>query len=121
MLAATVGVAFGQHSDVTSEAARVVIVDTSLAKVDELLHLSGRLRRVALESAVGGMVLSIVGMAFAAAGALPPVAGAVAQELIDLVAVLNALRTARTPSVLTDFVTTSERAHARTETNSLPR
>ena len=68
MLAATVGVAFGQHSDVTSEAARVVIVDTSLAKVDELLHLSGRLRRVALESAVGGMALSIVGMAFAAAG-----------------------------------------------------
>jgi heavy metal translocating P-type ATPase len=103
MLAATVGIAFGQHSDVTSEAARVVIVDTSLAKVDELLHLSGRLRRVALESAVGGMALSVVGMAFAAAGALPPVAGAVAQELIDLVAVLNALRTARQPPVLTDF------------------
>jgi heavy metal translocating P-type ATPase len=103
MLAATVGVAFGQHSDVTSEAARVVIVDTSLSKVDELLHLSGRLRRVAIESAVGGMALSVVGMAFAAAGALPPVAGAVAQELIDLVAVLNALRTARKPSVLTDF------------------
>jgi heavy metal translocating P-type ATPase len=121
MLAATVGVAFGQHSDVTSEAARVVIVDTSLAKVDELLHLSGRLRRVALESAVGGMVLSIVGMAFAAAGTLPPVAGAVAQELIDLVAVLNALRTARQPPVLTDFVTTAERAHARTETNPVPR
>ena len=53
LLAATVGIAFGQHSDVTSEAARVVIVDTSLSKVDELLHLSGRLRRVALESAVG--------------------------------------------------------------------
>jgi P-type E1-E2 ATPase len=105
MMAATVGVAFGQHSDVTSEAARVVIIDTSLAKIDELLHLSGRLRRVALESAVGGMVLSIVGMAFAAAGALAPVAGAVAQELIDLVAVLNALRTARVPSVLTDFET----------------
>jgi hypothetical protein len=62
----------------------------------------------------------MVGMAFAAAGALPPVAGAVAQELIDLVAVLNALRTARTPSVLTDFVTTTEGAHARTETNPLP-
>jgi heavy metal translocating P-type ATPase len=103
MLAATVGVAFGQHSDVTSEAARVVIVDTSLSKIDELLHLSGRLRRVALESAVGGMALSVVGMAFAAVGMLPPVAGAVAQELIDLVAVLNALRTARDPSVLTDF------------------
>jgi heavy metal translocating P-type ATPase len=103
LMAATVGVAFGQHSDVTSEAARVVVVDTSLSKVDELLHLSYRLRRVALESAIGGMLLSVAGMAFAAAGMLSPVAGAVAQELIDLVAVLNALRTARQPSALTDF------------------
>jgi heavy metal translocating P-type ATPase len=108
LMAATVGIAFGQHSDVTSEAARVVIIDTSLSKVDELLHLSYRLRRVALESAIGGMVLSGLGMAFAAAGMLSPVAGAVAQEVIDLVAVLNALRTARQPSALTDFDT---RAH----------
>jgi P-type E1-E2 ATPase len=103
LMAATVGIAFGQHSDVTSEAARVVIVDTSLSKVDELLHLSFRLRRVALESAVGGMLLSGLGMAFAAAGLLSPVAGAIAQEGIDLVAVLNALRTARPPVALTDF------------------
>ena len=103
LMVATVGIAFGQHSDVTSEAARVVIVDTSLSKVDELLHLSYRLRRVALESAIGGMLLSGFGMAFAAAGMLSPVAGAVAQEVIDLVAVLNALRTARQPSALTDF------------------
>ena len=68
LMAATVGIAFGQHSDVTSEAARVVIIDSSLSKVDELLHLSYRLRRVALQSAVGGMLLSVVGMAFAAAG-----------------------------------------------------
>ncbi len=103
LMAATVGIAFGQHSDVTSEAARVVIIDTSLSKVDELLHISYRLRRVALQSAIGGMLLSGVGMAFAAAGVLSPVAGAVAQEVIDLVAVLNALRTARTPASLTDF------------------
>jgi heavy metal translocating P-type ATPase len=103
LMAATVGIAFGQHSDVTSEAARVVIIDTSLSKVDELLHLSYRLRRVALQSAVGGMLLSVVGMAFAAAGMLSPVAGALAQEGIDLVAVLNALRTARPLSPATDF------------------
>ena len=89
LMAATVGIAFGQHSDVTSEAARVVIIDSSLSKVDELIHLSYRLRRVALESAVGGMLLSGVGMAFAAAGVLTPVAGAVAQEVIDLLAVLT--------------------------------
>jgi heavy metal translocating P-type ATPase len=94
LMAATVGIAFGQHSDVTSEAARAVIIDSSLSKVDELIHLSYRLRHVALQSAVGGMLLSIIGMAFAAGGWLTPVAGAVAQEGIDLVAVLNALRTA---------------------------
>ncbi len=103
LLAATVGIAFGQHSDVTSEAARVVIIDSSLSKVDELIHLSYRLRRVALQSAVGGMVLSGGGMLFAACGLLPPVSGALAQEAIDLVAVLNALRTARPPAELTDF------------------
>jgi heavy metal translocating P-type ATPase len=103
LMAATVGIAFGQHSDVTSEAASIVIIDTSLSKVDEILHISRRLRRVALESAIGGMLLSVVGMAFAAMGLLPPVAGAVAQEAIDLLAVLNALRTAHQPAVLTDF------------------
>jgi heavy metal translocating P-type ATPase len=103
LMAATVGIAFGQHSDVTSEAARVVIIDSSLSKVDELIHLSHRLRRVALQSAVGGMLLSGVGMTFAALGLLSPVAGAVAQEAIDLLAVLNALRTARRPSECTDF------------------
>jgi heavy metal translocating P-type ATPase len=103
LMAATVGVAFGQNSDVTSEAARVVIIDTSLSKVDEVLHLSHRLRRVALQSAVGGMALSAVAMILAAAGWLTPVAGAVTQESIDLFAVLNALRTARAPAAWTDF------------------
>ena len=103
LMAATVGIAFGQNSDVTSEAARVVIIDSSLSKVDELIHLSFRLRRVALQSAIGGMLLSGVAMAFAVVGLLSPVAGAMVQEAIDLVAVLNALRTARRPSALTDF------------------
>ena len=95
LMAATVGIGFGQHGDVTSEAARIVIIDSSLAKVDEVIHLSHRLRRIALQSAVGGMVLSAVGMSAAAAGWLTPVAGAVVQEVIDVVAVLNALRTTR--------------------------
>ena len=103
LMAATVGIAFGQHSDVTSEAARVVIIDSSLSRVDELIHLSYRLRHVALQSAIGGMLLSGVGMVFAAFGLLSPVAGAVAQEAIDLLSVLNALRTAREPRTLTDF------------------
>ncbi|MBI2479743.1 MAG: cadmium-translocating P-type ATPase [Planctomycetia bacterium] len=103
LTAATVGVAFGQNSDVTSEAADAVIMDSSLKKVDELLHVSHRLRSIALQSAVGGMALSLIGMFIAAAGYLPPVAGAVAQEIIDVVAVLNALRVAIAPKQLSDF------------------
>ncbi len=103
LTAATVGVAFGQHSDITSEAAGAVIMDTSLATVDELLHISRRLRSIALQSAVGGMSLSVIGMLFAAAGYLPPVAGAIAQEVIDVAAVANALRAAWPPKALSDY------------------
>ncbi len=103
LIAATVGIAFGQNSDVTTEAADVVVMDSSLAKVDEFLHISQRMRRIALQSAVGGMAASTVGMLFAAAGFLPPVAGAIAQEVIDVVVVVNALRVAIRPKDLTDF------------------
>jgi P-type E1-E2 ATPase len=92
MQAATVGVAFGQNSDITAEAADAVVLETSLSKVDELIHIGRRMRRIALQSAVGGMAISMIGMGFAAAGYLPPVAGAVMQEVIDVAAVLNALR-----------------------------
>jgi cation transport ATPase len=50
------------------------------------------MRHVALQSAVGGMALSIGGMIVAAAGYLTPVGGALLQEVIDLWAVGNALR-----------------------------
>jgi len=100
---ATVGIAFGGSSDITSEAAHAVILDSSLSKVDELLHIGQHLRQIALQSAVGGMLLSLIGMVLAATGHLPPVAGAIAQEVIDLLAVLNALRAARANGRLTDF------------------
>ncbi len=103
LLAATVGVAFGQHSDVTTEAAGAVIMDSSLEKVDELLHISGRMRAIALQTAVGGIALSLLGMGLATAGYLPPVYGAIAQEVIDVLAVINALRAAWAPRSLRDF------------------
>ena len=103
LAAATVGVAFGSQSDVTSEAAGAVILDTSLEKVDEFFHISRRMRTIALESAVGGIALSMIGMLLAAAGLLSPVAGAITQEVIDVLAVLNALRVAWSPGELTDF------------------
>lgn len=103
MQAATVGVAFGQSSDITVEAADAVVLETSLGKVDELIHIGRRMRRIALESAVGGMGLSLIGMVMAATGHLPAIGGAIAQEIIDLAAVLNAVRVAIPSRNLTDF------------------
>jgi heavy metal translocating P-type ATPase len=100
---ATVGLAMGQHSEITSEAAGAVILDSTLRKVDEFLHIGRRLRLVALQSALGGMVLSVIGMLAAAAGYLTPVQGAICQELIDLAAVLNALRTSYAGGALSDY------------------
>jgi len=67
------------------------------------MHIAMRMRRIALESAVGGMALSAAGMLPAVYGILLPIGGAIAQEVIDLVAVLNAVRVALPFGVLRDF------------------
>jgi heavy metal translocating P-type ATPase len=103
LTAATIGIAFGQNSDIAGESADAVIMDSSLLKVDELFHIGARMRKIALQSAIGGMVLSLIGMGFAGFGYLAPVAGAVIQEIIDVLAVLNALRAAIPPETLSDF------------------
>jgi len=103
MQAATVGVAFGISSDITAEAADAVILDASLGKVDELMHIGRRMRSIALLSALGGMALSVIGMIVAAFGWLSPIEGAIAQEIIDLAAVLNAVRVALPFHTMTDF------------------
>jgi P-type E1-E2 ATPase len=103
MTAATVGVAFGASSDITAEAAGAVIMNSTLESVDDFLHISRRMRSIALQSAVGGMAASLVGMLLASAGYLPPVAGAILQEVIDVLAVLNALRVAWPPRQLADY------------------
>lgn len=94
---ASIGVAMGTNSDISGEASGAVILDSSLQKLDFLLHLGVRMRKIALQSAVGGMALSILGMIFAAFGHLSPVAGAMTQEAIDVLAVLNALRATTMP------------------------
>lgn len=103
MMAATVGIALGVNSDITSEAAGAVILQSSLTSVDELLHLGRRMRRIALTSAVGGMGLSLIGMGAASLGLISPIQGAIAQECIDLLAVLNSLRMIIPPRSLSDF------------------
>ncbi len=103
LTAATIGIAFGQNSDITGESADAVIMDSSLLTVDELFHIGERMRRIALQSALGGIGLSIIGMAFAGYGFISPVAGAVIQEFIDVLAILNALRAAIPPKTLSDY------------------
>jgi cation transport ATPase len=103
MLAATVGVALGGSSAAISESADAVVLDSSLRKIDELLHIGRRMRRIAAQSAVGGIALSGAGMLLAAFGYLNPLSGAIAQEVIDLASVLNALRVAVRRKALADF------------------
>ena len=47
LMAATVGVAFGSQNDITTEAADAVVLETALEKIDELMHIGRRLRRIA--------------------------------------------------------------------------
>jgi cation transport ATPase len=60
------------------------------------------MKTIALQSALGGMALSTVAMGLAAFGYLSPVSGAIVQETIDVVAVLNAMRAAWPPRILSD-------------------
>lgn len=103
LLAATVGVAFGARGDVAATAADAVILDPSIRGLDQLIHIGARMRRIALQSAIGGMALSLIAMIFAATGLLAPAAGAILQEAIDLAAIGNALRAASSAKSLTDY------------------
>jgi heavy metal translocating P-type ATPase len=103
MLVATVGVSFGRSSDVTAEAASAVILESSLEKIDELIHIGRRMRRIALQSAAAGMGMSIIGMLAAVLGYLPPIGGVIAQEIIDVIAVVNALRVSVATGPLSDL------------------
>ncbi len=90
---ADVGVAMGARgSTASSEAADVVLTVDHLGRVGEAAALARRTRRIALQSVLAGMGLSLAAMGVAAAGFLPAVWGALLQEGIDVVAILNALR-----------------------------
>lgn len=102
LASATVGIAFGQHS-VTAEAAGAVVMESTLKRVDELIHISSAMRSIALQSAIGGMILSFVAMGFAAGGYITPVEGAILQEAIDVMAILNALRLSWTRRIKIDI------------------
>jgi heavy metal translocating P-type ATPase len=93
---ADVGVAMGARgATASSEAADVVIVVDRLDRLAEAIRLSHRSRTIAVQSVLAGMGMSFVAMGFAAFGLLPPVAGAIIQEAIDVAVILNALRALR--------------------------
>jgi heavy metal translocating P-type ATPase len=93
LAAADLGVAMGARgATASSEAADVVITLDRLDRLAEALQIARRTRRIALESVLAGMGLSFAAMLVAAAGHLPPVAGALLQEAIDVAVIANALR-----------------------------
>ena len=79
-------------STASSEAADIVLTADRLDRLADAKVIARRSRRIAMQSAVVGMGLSLVAMGFAAVGLLPPAAGALLQEGIDLAVILNALR-----------------------------
>jgi iron-sulfur cluster repair protein YtfE (RIC family) len=96
---ADVGVAMGARGATAStESADVVLTVDRLDRLGEAHLLARRSRRIALESVFAGMGMSLVAMGFAAVGLLPVVWGALLQEAIDVVVILNALRAVRSPS-----------------------
>ena len=96
LAAATVGVALGARgSSASSEAADVVLTTDRLDRLADAMEIARWARHIAVQSAVAGMVLSLIAMALAAVGWLPPAAGALIQEAIDVAVILNALRALR--------------------------
>ncbi len=93
LASADVGVAMGARgATASSEAADVVITVDRLDRLPEGIRIAARARHIAVQSVVIGMGLSITAMLFAATGFLQPVAGALVQEAIDVIVILNALR-----------------------------
>ncbi|MET9295831.1 heavy metal translocating P-type ATPase [Streptomyces sp. NPDC003077] len=101
---ADVGVAMGARgSTASSEVADAVLTTDRVDRLADAVTIAERSRRIAVQSAAGGMILSLAAMVAAGLG-LPPAAGALLQEGIDVAVILNALRAlrpgpARTPEV----------------------
>jgi heavy metal translocating P-type ATPase len=96
LAAADVGIALGAHGATAStEAADVVLTSDRIDRLADAVVTARRSRRIAVQSAAAGMALSLAAMGFAAIGLLPPAAGALLQECIDVAVIFNALRALR--------------------------
>jgi heavy metal translocating P-type ATPase len=96
---ADVGIAMGARgSTASSEAADAVLTVDELGRLGEVAAVARRTWRIALQSVLGGMSMSLAAMGVAAAGLLPAVWGALLQEAIDVAVILNALRALKAPA-----------------------
>lgn len=118
--AADIGVAMGARgAAAAAESAQVVLLVDRLDRLAFGVRIAKRSRAIAVQSVVAGMGLSIVAMIVAAFGYLPPVAGAILQELIDVAVIFNALRVLRiaknyaSEKLPTDEVRKLKEEHAR--------
>lgn len=90
---ADVGIAMGANGSTgSSEASDIVIRQDDLSRVKDAYIISKKTINIALQSIFTGMGISCLLMIIAAAGYIPPVVGAVLQEVIDVVVIINALR-----------------------------
>jgi heavy metal translocating P-type ATPase len=95
---ADVGIAMGSAgATASSEAADAVIVDDRVERVADAVEIGRRSLGIARQSVVVGMAMSFAAMVAAAAGFIPPLAGALLQEGIDVAVIANALRALRAP------------------------
>jgi heavy metal translocating P-type ATPase len=93
---ADVGVAMAStNATVASETADAVVLVDRIGRVADVIHIGQRSLRIARQSVLAGIGLSLIAMGFAAAGLIPPVYGALLQEGIDVAVILNALRALR--------------------------
>lgn len=100
MSTATVGISLAAHGGgITAEAADIVVLADELGRIPEMIRIGRRTMRIARQSLIVGLGLSGIAMLFALFGFIRPSAGALLQELIDVAAILNALRASRAPSV----------------------
>jgi heavy metal translocating P-type ATPase len=89
---ADTGIAVGATATVATQTADAVIVSDRIDRVVDAIRIGRRSMRIARQSVVAGLGLSVVGMLLALGGLLQPVGGALAQEVIDVAVILNALR-----------------------------
>ena len=93
MAAADVSIALAAYgSSASSEAGDIVITVNNMLRVHDVLHIAQRTMNIAKQSIYVGIGVSILLMLVASVGLIPPIVGAVLQEVLDVAVILNALR-----------------------------